>query len=184
MSPIPLGILAASGGAPPVAAGAYDLLETTILSSDTASVSFTNLNSTYGSDYKHLQIRSIHSTDRGSDFSNIGVRFNDVISGNYYNHRLEGTGSIVQALAEDSCNIRSSGNGKLSATVADILDPFSTSKNTTMRDLTSRNNNAQIVLSSNAFFNTNAIDKIEFFPTDASNIFTGSRFSLYGIKAA
>ena len=189
---IPLGIFASSGSR---AAGSYDLLESVFLSSSAASVEFTNLNATYGSTYKHLQIRA---TVRDSNSGNLQLgtfmQFNGVTSNSYSWHWLYGSGSgsaVSQGFA--NTNRILAGIEPTTGTTAnafgthvlDVLDAFSTTKNKTTRSL-SGNSNAGgnfILLSSGAFLSTNAVTSIKLFPEGGSDSFVQfSRFSLYGVK--
>lgn len=190
MSPIPLGILAASGGAPPVAAGAYDLLETTILSSSTSSVSFTNLVATYESTYKHLQIRTVGRTDASAGIRAVSIRINGDTGNNYVAHRLFGDGSTVESNAFTGNNFAliayftgaTSPSNAFGANVLDFLNPFSTSKNTTIRSLGGLTSNNAVHLSSGLHTSTSAVNEIQVFAT--ANFVSGTRISLYGIRAA
>ena len=76
--PIPLGFFAAAGA---VAGGSYDLLETTILSSNAASVTFSNLNN-YAADYQHLQIRAVVKGSLGTFYSGWRTRLNVITATN------------------------------------------------------------------------------------------------------
>ena len=128
--PIPLGILAVAGagaaGSPP----AFDLLETTILSSATSTVTFSNLN-TY-SDYKHLQFRIVtRATDTGTSTGFLDIRLNGVTSSSYARHTLNGRGDTVRSSSNSSWSsilsniaipLGSSASSAFSGTVLDILD--------------------------------------------------------------
>jgi hypothetical protein len=116
------------------------------------------------------------------------MRFNaDTTS--YYSHALVGTGSSVIAEAIDASVqgypfIYYSGGlaNIFGAAVIDILDAFSTTKNKTVRSLAGvAVAGASVRLHSFAYFDTQAIGSIEFFPT-GSQWAIGSRFSLYGVK--
>jgi hypothetical protein len=186
--PITLGILAQSRQA--VDTGAFVLLESTVLGSSTSSVTFASLG-TYASTYEHLQIRALVQTDRGAVGDEISMRFNGISTSSYAKHRLGGNGSAVSARAlasQTSIEIEFMAGGSQStnfgALVIDILDPFSSSKNTTIRALHGNANQAWIGLTSGLFNNTASITSIEFDQLNASNFTTGSRFSLYGIKGA
>ena len=185
---IPLGILAAAGGAV-AAAGSYDLLATEILTSSQASVTFASLGD-YAADYQHLQIRFTGRSTRADTDSVLGITFN---SGNYSYHQLHGNGSTVASGGGGGLSniygYAMLAGGTLSAGVysageIDILDPFLAAKNTTIRSLhgIAHSSYPRIVLLSGASFNTSAITNITF-----SDLFgqlaTGTRFSLYGLKA-
>ena len=183
-----LGILnsqaAGAGGA-----GAYDLLETTVLTSSASSVSFTGLGAY--SDYKHLQIRATHKTTGGTDGSTFFiVRANSDSGNNYAQHKLEGDGSTVSSEGFASQNgiyvtgtsPRAGETNIFGASILDVLDFSSTSKNTTFRFLAGSvpSNQEEINLTSGLYANTAAVTSIEF--TVSGDAATGSRFSLYGIK--
>jgi len=187
MSLIPLGFWAASGGG---AAGAFDLLETTTLTSSASSVTFSGLDS-YAANYKHLQIRGIvRSADAGKT-DNLNVKVNNSTTG-YISHRLYGNGSTVGSESNpDSTKWEFNffpGNGATTGAykpiILDILDYANTSKNTTARALhgviESNEPIRRINLDSGLWANTAAITSISF--QMGSNILTNTRFSLYGIK--
>lgn len=172
------GILASSGGG---AAGAYDLLETTLVTGTPSSVTFSNLN-TY-SQYKHLQIRQVL---QGADGTNYNIQFNSDTGSNYAFHFLYGTGSTVASSAATSQTyIRgrktnsSYGANVFSASIVDILDFNNTSKNTTTRHL---DEGAGLIWFGSGFWNnTAAVTSITISPA-AGTWNSGCRFSLYGVK--
>ena len=187
MSFILLGILNAQAAG--AAAGSYDLLETEILTGTQASVTFSSLNSTYGADYQHLQLRMVAV---GSGQPSYGVwsqiRFNgdtDGTSPRYAWHELRGNGSTVSSSA--GSNYReiltfTLNDGKVTAAVTDILNFASTSTNKTLRTLTG-NADLSIRLGSGLYNTLTAIDEITV-STQSNNYAIGSRFSLYGLKAS
>ena len=195
MSLVPWGIWAASGGA--LFEDSYDLLATEILTSAQGSVTFASLGD-YASDYQHLQIRAVVRTDRTSASSDpVTLQFNGNTGTNYSRHGLVsyqfgGSGGVVSNAASSQTSILLSQavntNGatanSFGAIVGDILDPFSSSKNTTVRALPGMNAAFSAVeLRSGGFFNTASIYEIKLEPLVGSNFVTGSRFSLYGLKA-
>ena len=193
MSLVLLGILNSqaegAGGA-----GAYDLLETQVLGSSAASVTFTGLD-TLAAGYQHLQIRGTVRKDAGTgEFGDsIQLVFNSDTGLNYAYHDLNGNGSAVASFAvasDDSIVIRDitprSGSTAniFGAFVTDILDFSSSTKNTTTRTLggsTLPSGETDINLASGLYNNTSAITSIAISPTSPGFI-TGSRFSLYGVK--
>jgi hypothetical protein len=188
MSLMLLGILnsqAAGGGG-----GAFDLLETTTLSTSAASVTFDSLDSYSG--YKHLQIRALARCDSGNQLNGFDLRFNGNSSSVYTFHRLSGDGSSVTSFGLSSAigyallsNQTGGGeaSGSYSATVTDILDFSSNTKNTTMRTLTGQaGSTKRIQLSSVAYLQTEAITSINLFDNAGNNFVAGSRFSLIGVK--
>jgi hypothetical protein len=183
MGLIPLGILSSAGG---VAFGTYELIESQILGSAAASVTFSGL-ATYASTYKHLQVRMATRTD-GSIFEGY-VRLNGDTGSNYAYHQLVGTGSSVVSGAATSITgfsmfanaVSTSPANSFGISVFDLLDAYSTTKNTTGRALLGIG--AEFVyLRSGLWLNTAAITSIQFLINGSGNFVTGSRFSLYGIR--
>tara|TARA_B110000259_G_scaffold40150_1_gene45901 strand:- start:2158 stop:2724 length:567 start_codon:yes stop_codon:yes gene_type:complete len=186
MSFMLLGILnsqAAGGGA-----GAFDLLETTTLTSSASSVTFSGLGAY--SDYKHLQIRMVtRSSQTGTDNSSIGLAYGATGSGSYSFHYLRANGSGVASSGFSPDTNSNLGDttadqaptGAFGAAVFDVLDFSSSVKNTTHRGLIGfyGDNAKNIKLSSGAYFNTAAVTSISVFNPSYSFV-AGSRFSLYG----
>ena len=189
MSLVLLGIL--NSQAAGVSAGAYDLLETQVLASSAASVTFTGLGSY--TDYKHLQIRAVVRSVRTSVSNDqMLIRLNNDSTTSYAYHQLEGTGSTVSSFAGTSDDeirsgmsaVDSESSGIFGATVIDILDFADTSKNTTIRGLTGVVGSYKSVrLQSGLFAKTGAVTEIDI-DQFGTEFVAGSRFSLYGIKAA
>jgi hypothetical protein len=169
----------------------YELITTTVLTGNTASVTFSNLGD-YSSTYKHLQVRYTARTDRASfSIDDVILRFNSDTGNNYASHLLYGNGSSVLAAAETSAsrttwNVAAAASATaniFSGGIIDILDPYSTSKNTTIRNLAGLHAaDPQIRLSSGLWNNTASITTILLGPLLGSNFVSGSRFSLYGVK--
>jgi hypothetical protein len=189
--PIPLGVLAVAGaGVAPVPAGnAYEWLETQVLGTAVASVTFSNLDTNYSSTYQHLQFR-IASKSSASGASNSRLRFqvNGDTGTNYTWHGLYGAGSNVASEAITNSNYayagRQPGTGRteFGITVMDVLDPFETSKNTTFRSLSGTG--AEIVLWSNVWRSTNALSSIVFSDNEGGNLIIGTRISIYGLRSS
>jgi hypothetical protein len=184
----PLGILSAAGAGGVAVAPDYELITSTILGTTTSSVTFSNL-ADYSSTYKHLQIRLVsRSTRSGQTDSTLDFRFNGVTSG-YFWHSLRGNGSSVISEASTSqaqmrlgySTANNSAASAFGATVVDILDSYSTTKNKTFRGFSGTTNGDFVVLTSGSLANTNSITSITVFDL-FGNFATGSRFSLYGIR--
>ena len=181
--PIPLGVLAVAG-AGAAGGGSFDLLETTVLGTAAASVTFSSLGSY--SDYKHLEIRTVtgHTNSGGSS---VIMRFNSDSGNNYARHALAGNGSTVTSSANTSTsNIlvgihTDSTSSIFGASVISIQDFGSSSKNKTARALIGVTTEG-IRLVSGFRNNTEAITSITLLDIQGFNFRTGSRFSLYGIK--
>jgi hypothetical protein len=186
---IPFGVLSAAAFAPSVA-GDYELIESAILTSNESSVTFSNLG-TYASTYKHLQIRMVGRTTIAETGSAVFFRFNSDTSTSYAAHDLFGTGSSVLSTGSSSLTLTASnfiagGNAasnNFGAGIVDILDPYSTTKNKTVRGLSGVANSSGpiIILNSGLYYKTDSITSITLFPP-SGNLVSGSRFSIYGIK--
>ena len=183
--PIPLGILAVAG-AGAAGGGSFDLLETTVLSTATLSVTFSSLD-TY-SQYKHLQIRATFKNN-GTGGAEGFMRINGITTNSYAWHYLRGGGSSVNSGAFSTTNYMGlmSNTGftanQFNAAVIDILDFSSTSKNKTVRSFvggTDSGGYREIGIYSGFYNSTNAITSFRLQMPD--NFSAGSRFSLYGIK--
>ena len=187
---IPLGILAAAGGA--AAAGSYDLLATEILTTSQASVTFASLGD-YAADYQHLQIRYNVRTDRTNNLDGVTLKINGDTANNYSHHRLLGYGSVGSFAAANVgfiylglCPDASSTTNTFGAGVADILDAFETTKYKTVRTLggTAHPTDPYVSLTSGAWRDTSSLTSLTVDQTTGPNFVTGSRFSLYGIRKA
>jgi len=191
MSFVLLGILnsqAAGGGA----AGDFELLETTTLASDTASVTFSGLGSY--TDYKHLQMRIVSQTDRSSPgtLDIISVELSGDTTSSYRRHVLNGNGSSVSSSSGTLggrnyigyTNAVNQGADNYGTTVADFLDFSNVNKNTVYRSFSgfTNSNASEIMLFSGSNFVAEALTSLKFTPELSSNFTAGSRFSLYGIK--
>jgi len=187
MSLIPLGFWAASGGGG--GAGAFDLLETTTLTSSASSVTFSGLDAY--SDYKHLQIRAVGRT---TQYGGLWIQINSDTGNNYARHRLNANGTNVtssSATSQSYVNFDNvfvgalqDGNAQVyGAAVVDILDFSSSSKNTTLRALGGNRSTSygMINFSSGLWNSTAAATSIKLYD-DVANLVAGSRFSLYGVK--
>ena len=180
---IPLGVL--DFETVPPAGGAYDLLETEIVSAGpVSSVTFSSISSTYGSSYQHLQIRSTLLTNTSNQL--FVIHFNADTGSNYSRHYLEGNGA---GAVGSSGEINQSSmyyafwagtvvSDKAVASVCDILDPFETGKYSTIRSF--MGHDGTVALYSGLWMNTDAIDSITITSVGGSRITDNSRISLYG----
>jgi hypothetical protein len=194
--PFGLGFFATAGVS--AAAGSFDLLETQVLGSSQASVTFASL-STYAATYRHLEIRASVRTDRsGADSDPVVMQFNTDTGSNYSRHGLGGyyiggSRSVYSNAAASQTSIMVSENAPVSGSTAsafgyfivDILDPFETTKNKTARSFSGMNASwSSVELRSGAWYNTSAVSSILLKPLVGGNFVQYSRFSLYGWKAA
>ena len=188
----PLGILSAAGAGGAAVAGAYELISTTIVSGTaTTSVTFSSLGD-YSSTYKHLQVRAVvRSAKAAQNSDSMLMRLNGDGGLNYSRHELyaEGTGT-VGAYAETSRSsfyisqppAASATANIFNASVTDLLDAYSTTKNKTKRTMFGSTGVNLIDLASGAWLNTASITTIAFTLSSTDKFLAGSRFSLYGIK--
>jgi len=183
---ISFGVFSAAGAGAGAAAGAYELISTTVLSSDTASVSFSSL----PTGYKHLQIRMTARTSRTAFTVDQGIlQFNSDTGTNYSWHNIKGDGSSVGSNKGSTVSLielpflpsQTATANNFGIAIIDILDWESTSKYKTTRTLGGVATNA-IQLSSGLWRSTAAITGIQLSPQFGPNFKIGSRFSLYGIK--
>jgi hypothetical protein len=168
-------------------------LETVRLGGNASSVEFTNL-ARYN-DFQHFQVRIIARASRPSaGNSPLFIQFNSSGGTAYASHGLNGSGAPVASEAivsaaqmERAGNIAGStaGTNVFGANIIDILDPFDTTKNTTVRVLAggAYAANPIIGLFSGFWNNTAAVTTITFSDFAGTSFQAGSRFSLYGLKA-
>ena len=192
MAPFPLGIMALAGSV--VVASDFELLDSRVLSSSAANITFSSLN-TLAAGYKHLQIRVLSRDTRAiSGTNNVLMRFNSDTGSNYRQlHIMKGDGSNGSTYAEaQSSSIipfaSPSANDTADAftpAVIDLLDAFSSNKYTTSRTFRGTNVAAayatQVVLASGLWMNTAALTEISFEPISAS-FAAKTMIALYGVK--
>lgn len=187
---IPFGIFSAAGaGGGGGGAGSYDLLESNILASAVASVTFSV--SAYAATYKHLQIRMTSKVSSGTGTNDAFITFNSDSGSNYAWHRMMGNGSTVTSDASSSTTFMLStvspndNSASLSwgAGLIDILDPYSTSKNKTIRTLSGQlDSSTRVQLNSGLWMSTAAVSSV-IVAAGSGTWKAGSRFSIYGLKA-
>lgn len=180
MSPLPLGIVAASG----LSAGALELIQTTILASSTSSVTISSIPSTY----RHLQLR-ILTRDSANSFDYMVFRLNGDSGNNYARHLLRGNGTSLFSSANTTLSngflgTIANNTNTFSATIADILNYSSTTSNKTIRSLSGQHSTTNMIgLYSGLWMNTAAVNSLTVTSNNGSVSFVaGSRFSLYGIR--
>jgi len=174
----------AGGGA----ASDYELISTSLISSNTASVTFDV--SALSATYKHLQVRI---TAKSSTISNdsVDLTFNNDTSTNYSYHAMYGNGSSVgseTATSAPSCYsvaqlASSNDTNQFGASIVDILDAFETTKYKTVRSLKAapQSSGGLIQLVSGNWRNTAAITSVKL-TARSTNFASGSRLSIYGLK--
>jgi hypothetical protein len=174
--------------------GAYDALATVTLSASASSISFVGI----PSGYKHLQLRGIAQTNRGTyGIDEANLRFNSDTGANYAFHLLYGDGSSATATATSGASVIQVGSGNLGTTtgsnwgtiIVDILDYTNTNKYTTVRTLGGADCNGtvggiggRVGFSSGLWTNTAAVTSMLLVPVNGSNFSQYSQFALYGVK--
>jgi len=180
--PFGLGFFATAGAGGAGKAGSFDLLETQVLGSAQASVTFSSL-STYASTYQHLQIRTVIWSNQANF---IGMKVNGTTGAR--SHVLRGRAGSVGSFTEPGgpymiyAGTSSSDPG---FAVVDLLDPFETTKNKVARAMTGFvTSTPEISMTSNLWEVTASTTSLEIFHPNSPYTFSiGSRFSLYGIRA-
>jgi hypothetical protein len=190
-----LGIFSAAGAGGVVAAGDYELIESSILTGTTGSITFSSLG-TYSSTYKHLQVRVAGRSTDSAVLTGIRIRLGNGspdAGTNYSTHQLQGYNGTFSSGAQINqtwvfcTNVAgaNAGSSIFGAAVIDILDPFSTTKFKTTRALggtsAGTGTNAAIEFGSGNWRSTSSVTDVQVIPSSGSWA-TGSRFSLYGIK--
>jgi hypothetical protein len=186
---------AASNSVTPVTPTAFESIATQTVSGSAASVTFSSIPSTY----QHLQIRCLAKANNyASNFPlRLEVQFNSDTGNNYFGgHILYGDGT--SALASDFgtsdkvrvqaglMNTANSNTASYAASIIDIHDYKSTTKNKTVRYFAGNEQNTsntayQSVLGSGLWMSTAAISSITI--AGEVTLGNGSTFALYGIKA-
>ena len=171
--------------------GSYDLLQTEILTGSASSVVFSDL-ADYATDYQHLQLRIANKSTVNSYDNFSYMRFNGITPSARY-HVLQGDGSEVSSGGGTGsgliCNWHlgsfSGSTDMFGVSVIDILDPFQSTKNTTIRDFSGRvRPDYTRVLFSSAFWDsTDSVTQLSLV-SGVGDYTSGSRFSLYGLKKA
>jgi hypothetical protein len=173
----------------------YEWLETQVLPSTQTTVTFSNLDTNYGSTYQHLQIRASIRSSRSATDSIYYIRFNGIsTSGAYRAHFLRGTGSAISSesvtasypngiIVFGGLPATTNTSGLFGGGIIDILDPFETTKNTTTRALVGQSGSfSRVALESGFWINTAAVTSISLVDVFGGFI-QDSRFSLYGLRS-
>lgn len=181
-------VAAAGGGA-----AAYELISTTVLGSNSASVTFSG--SSAWTPYKHLQVRWTARSDRASNVGDgLLMRFNDLAT-NTNGHALFGNGSTVTSSSGENNLVgrmaaSTAPTSAFGAGVIDILDWQSSTNNKTVRGLSgggvglTAGSDVGIYFTSFGWYVTTAITSLVFDQGAGTNFVTGSRFSLYGVRGS
>lgn len=180
----------ASNDVVPTSSTSLDLLETVTLTSSASSITFSNLSTTYGSTYKHLQIWGVARTDRAS-FANDTLRLEaNADSGtNYGIFLMVGNGSSVNETGGTQpygwfgrATASLSASNAFGGAVLDILDFADTSKNTSFISSSGMTDSNLVDVITCMWNNTDALETLELYSNTGSNFLSGTQYSLYGVK--
>lgn len=163
----------------------FDLLETRILESDTASITFSSLEA-YAADYKHLQIRTSTRGTTAATSVSVDLVINNDIDSNYSFSLIEGVAPSGSPYRESGSTLflaptaaASATSNIFGSTITDILDAFSTSKNKTIKTLGGWSGAVQMITGNRRSLESISSIQIK---TRTGNFVAGSRFSIYGVK--
>jgi hypothetical protein len=180
------GNLTAPGDVDP---GAMIPITTTTLSTNTASVTFSDI----PQNYEHLQLRVMARANVLVSVRNITLQINSDTTNNYYRHYVVGTGASAVA-GSDAGTVMFLGNATgtdysssaFGVSIYDILDYSNTNKYKTVRCIYGQENNTngQAAFGSGLWKSTNAINSITFTTEGNYSFMQYSHFALYGIKRA
>lgn len=161
--------------------GTYTLINSTTLTTATASVSFSSIPGTY------TDLVLVANYGITTDYYAPRIRFNSDTGSNYSDTIISGNGSTASSERHtNATSIVISSTGVLSNTLNNItiMNLNDYSNTTTYKTLTGRNSAAANEASSGVglWRNTNAINSITIF-LGSGNLYSGSTFKLYGIEA-
>lgn len=180
---IPIGFLGAGAKLP-----AYELISTQLISGDTTAVTFSSITSTY----QHLQLRAVIRSSNASYTEEALIRFNGDSGTNYNYHHIDANGSTISPFGvADSSSIKignltgtNPGTSVFTPYIIDILDYANTSKYKTLKNLQGRfANYSNVRLTGGAWRSLSALNSITLSLDYGTNIGSGSRISLYGVRA-
>ncbi len=166
------------------------LIQTALITENTPSVTF-DVSGLAGI-YKHLKIVGTARTNRADTLDEVNLRFNGDSTNLSTSLRtlIANSSSLSAGGAEGQNRIlvtyipAANNTANTYATfVADLIDPFSSTKNKTVRAFGGQNDGSfrLVGLYSGAWYNTTAVNSILLYSN--ANFVAGSRFSLYGVTA-
>lgn len=160
-----------------------------IVTTSVASVTF-DVSNLAALGYKHLQFRCIAQNSAASS-DQVDMRFNSDSSSNYSYHGMYGNGSsagseasVPRTAAASICGMRSSADSySFEASIVDLVDVFSSTKNKTIRAFRGGTgaSGSTVQIISNSWYSQSPVTSITLLGR-ANNIGVGSRFSLYASK--
>lgn len=174
----------------------FVLLQSYELPSSQANFSFSNLSSTYGSTYRHLQIRTMTKLDNSN--TNLGgmqIAFNDNSVGGESRAALTSSNASTTITTTDIGTatpikfndlvpkIESATTDYFAPAIIDIPDAFETAKYKTVKVLAYAYSSTEsyVQLASGVWGSANAIDTITLDTVGPNDWYVGSTFALYGM---
>lgn len=161
----------------------YEPIATTTLSSAQTTVTFSSISSAY----TDLRI-TVVSTAASS--GNFGFRFNNDTGTNYSRTMLRGNGTAASSGYSTDIDYLQLTNGSTIGTTPSFntIDIFSyagsTNKTLLYTQSADYNGSGNVTAQVGLWRSTSAINRIDFFAQSGVDFAAGSRFTLYGIKAA
>lgn len=168
----------------------FDLLESQVLASDSASITFTGLDSY--TDYKNLQVRAVCRNNTTSS-GWVVMRANADSGANYAHNYLYADGASVLNYGNTGVTFLRVGHvipsdgiaNNFAPFVLDIYDYSNTNKYMTTRSFEGLHDGTGasnvLTLSAGVWLNTAAVTSLTFTPP-AGDFTTGTRISVYGAK--
>lgn len=172
----------------------YHLATYTVTGSAETVIEFTNLDTSFASTYKHLQIFAVARSDRsGAHNEPYIIRANSDSGSNYSWHSAYGYGGGSGAGAganasylqiSDGITSASSATGTFGATLMDIPNAFSTNTYKTFQTLNGYASPGYgiTIFNTGNWRNTSAISSLSFEPLIGTNFLVGSTISIFGLK--
>jgi hypothetical protein len=178
-------MLSSSGGG-----AAFELISTQLISTNTASVTFTSLPTTY----THLELRYTARTTQAAANDQMKILLNSDSGSNYTERLVQGNGSTAtsngftaQGFIWPGYAMGANATASVFALgIVSFVDYLSTAKNKTVRSISGYHTTAGAIQASQLFSSywasTAAISSITI--SANGSFVSGSRFSLYGIRGS
>jgi hypothetical protein len=184
MSLLPLGLLSQGGGAS--GAVGFQLISTSLISTTTASVTFSAIPATF----KHLQLRIVGRNTDGATFRSLTLRLNGDTGSNYGYQSMRGQNTTISSAAPGSYQTSlligetpgagSAANG-FGSLFVDLIDYANTTKIKTTKTMGGNAATNDVIAFNGTWNSTAAITSILVSDAVTSTSFAaGSRISLYG----
>lgn len=168
----------------------YTLINSNVLASSAASITFSSIPATYTDLVVRFSVRS----DRSSTFDNIETRLNADSGTNYSNTLLSGDGSAAASSNSSNANIWqvqiTNGDTSTSNTFSNselYIPNYTSTANRPASVFSVQEDNsatARIRLNAYLYRGASAITSMAFTPSNGTNWLSGSSFYLYGISNA